>query len=266
MSEASERRVLGRTGLEVGRLGVGSSYGAPASAYEQAFERGVNYFYYGSLRRGGFRDAVRALAPRYRDRMVIVVQSYARFGFHVKLSVHRALRSLGIERADALLLGLHNDFPAQRLVDAARELREEGKIGHLALSGHRRTLFPELVKDPRYGILHVRYNAVHRGAEVEAFPAFTARETAARPGLVSFTATRWGSLCDPKKTPPGERTPTAADCYRFVLSNPAPDVVLCGPSNAHEMTEALAALDQGPLDEEEQAFMRRVGDYIYRKR
>ena len=32
-------RILGRTGLKVGRLGVASSYGAPAAAYEEAFER-----------------------------------------------------------------------------------------------------------------------------------------------------------------------------------------------------------------------------------
>ena len=31
--------ILGKTGLRVGRLGVASSYGAPASAFEEAFER-----------------------------------------------------------------------------------------------------------------------------------------------------------------------------------------------------------------------------------
>ena len=36
-------RVLGRTGLKVGRLGVACSYGAPTAAFEEAFEQGVNY-------------------------------------------------------------------------------------------------------------------------------------------------------------------------------------------------------------------------------
>ncbi len=48
-----EPTILGRTGLKVRRLGMGSSYGAPAAAYEEAFERGCNYFYWGALRRGG---------------------------------------------------------------------------------------------------------------------------------------------------------------------------------------------------------------------
>lgn len=32
------------THLKVGRLGISSSFGAPAAAYEAAFERGCNYF------------------------------------------------------------------------------------------------------------------------------------------------------------------------------------------------------------------------------
>ena len=38
-----EIRTLGRTGLQVGRLGMAAGYGVPAAAVERAFERGVNY-------------------------------------------------------------------------------------------------------------------------------------------------------------------------------------------------------------------------------
>jgi hypothetical protein len=54
-----KRRFLGKTGLSVGRLGVGSSYGAPTEAYEEAFERGINYFYWGSLRKASMARAIR---------------------------------------------------------------------------------------------------------------------------------------------------------------------------------------------------------------
>lgn len=84
-----------------------------------------------------------------------------------------------------------------------------------------------------------------------------------RPGLVAFTATRWGHLCDPKRTPPGERTPTGTDCYRFVLSHPTINVVLAGPSNSEQMSQALRALELGPMHDDELAWMRRVGDHIY---
>jgi len=41
-----EPRILGRTRLRVGPLGVAASYGVPASAVERAFHHGVNYLYW----------------------------------------------------------------------------------------------------------------------------------------------------------------------------------------------------------------------------
>ena len=52
-------RLLGRTGLKVGRLGVACSYGAPTAAFEEAFEQGVNYFYWGSMRKESMARAIR---------------------------------------------------------------------------------------------------------------------------------------------------------------------------------------------------------------
>jgi hypothetical protein len=40
----SSKVILGQTGLSVGRLGISSSYGANAEAFEEAFDRGCNYF------------------------------------------------------------------------------------------------------------------------------------------------------------------------------------------------------------------------------
>jgi aryl-alcohol dehydrogenase-like predicted oxidoreductase len=265
-SDWSDQRELGRTGLAVSRLGVASSYGAGAPVFERAFERGVNYFYWGSLRRGGMRDAVRHLARRYRQQLVVVVQSYARWGMWVKRSVHQALRSLRLDYADILLLGLHSQPPARRILDAALQLREQGHVRHLALSGHRRELFAELIDDAQIAVWHVRYNAVHRKAEATVFSALERRDPGRRPGLVTFTTTRWGHLVDPRRVPPGERTPTGTDCYRFALSQPAVDVVMSGPANEQQMSQALAALEAGPMSDQELAWMRRVGDHIYRNR
>jgi predicted aldo/keto reductase-like oxidoreductase len=104
---------------------------------------------------------------------------------------------------------------------------------------------------------------VHRGAEREVFPCLEGLDATKRPGLVTYTTTRWGDLCDPKKTPAGERTPTGTDCYRFAISRPEVDMCLAGPKDVEQMKQALAALEQGPMDEEELAWMRRVGDQIY---
>jgi aryl-alcohol dehydrogenase-like predicted oxidoreductase len=255
--------MLGRSGLHVSRLGLGASFAAPTAAYEAAFEQGVNYFYWGTLRRPFMAEAIRHLAPRYRAQLVVVLQSYARVGTLVVRSIERGLATLGLHYADVLLLGWHNTPPSARVVEAARRLQARGLVHHLAISGHQRTMFPQVLDDPRFAIWHVRYNAVHRGAEREVFPHLATRWVAHRPGLVTYTTTRWGHLCDPQRTPPGERTPTGTDCYRFALSHPAVDVALAGPDDAAQMAQALQALALGPMHEAELAWMRRVGAYIY---
>jgi aryl-alcohol dehydrogenase-like predicted oxidoreductase len=254
-----DRAALGRTGVEVIRLGLGSSYGAPASTVEKAFEHGVNYFYWGSLRRGRFGDGLRALAPQ-RDRFLLVTQSYSRMASLVGPSLERALRALRFDHTDVLLLGLWNGAPPPRILDACQKLRDRGLVRYLAVSTHNRPLIAGLATDTRFDIFHVRYNAVHRGAEREVFARLPAQNP---PGLVSFTATSWRQLLDPKRVPPGEKVPTAADCYRFVLTQPAVNVCMTGPANPAQFEDALEAMRRGPMTEDELAWMRRVGDAIY---
>lgn len=263
MAAFPQRVVLGRSGLSVSKLGLGSSFKAPTSAYREAFERGVNYFYWGSVRRSAMRRAVAEISATQRDELVVVLQSYSRVGMLLELFVERGLRDLGVERVEVLLLGWHNKIPSQRVLDAALELKEDGRIGCIAISTHHRRLLPTLIDDDDFSIWHVRYNAVHRGAEREVFPSLEAREVSQRPGMVTYTTTRWGDLCNPSKTPPGERVPTGTDCYRFAISNASVDLCLAGPDDSEQMKQALEALEAGPMSEDELAWMRRVGDHIY---
>ena len=255
-----ERRVLGRTGLRVGRLGMSASYGVPAAAVERAFEQGVNYLYWGTFRRGGFGQALRNLKSQ-RDRMVLVLQSYSRVAALLSPSVEIALRKVGFEYADALLLGLWGAKPPRRILDACRKLQDRGLVRHIACSTHHRPLVVELAADPGVGIVHLRYNAVHKGAESEIFPKLA--PNGPNPGLVAFTATSWRQLLNAKKVPKGERVPSAADCYRFVLSNPAVDVCMTGPADEAQAADAVRAAELGPMNDDELKWMRRVGDYIH---
>ena len=257
----SERVLLGRTGLQVSRIGIGSSYGIGADAVQEAYEeKGVNYLYWGSMRRESFGEGIRRLAQRKRDDLVIVIQSYARLGSWLTRSIERGLSRLKLDYADVLLLGLHNKPPSLRIIDAARRLRERGRVRFFAVSCHHRPTFQRYINEGVIDILMLRYSAAHRGAESEVFPYL---EIPNPPGTVAYTATRWGRLINPAKIPPGEPTPRASDCYRFVLSQPRVHVCLAGPANPNQMREALAALDRGPMTEEELAWMRRIGDHIH---
>lgn len=258
MDWASDHVTLGRSGLRVRPLGLGSSFGLSAADVERAFERGLNFFYWGSLRRGGFGRGLRSLASAHRDDLVIVVQSYTRVAALMKPSLVSALRRLRIDYADLLLLGWWNAPPPARIIDTARELCAAGLARKVMVSCHHRPSFQLFAADPAYDVIMVRYNAAHPGAEHEVFPHLGAEP----PGVVCYTATRWGALLDPRWTPAGEPTPTATDCYRFALTHPSVDLCLAGPANGDQLDAALAALTH-PMDEDELAWMRRVGAAVH---
>jgi aryl-alcohol dehydrogenase-like predicted oxidoreductase len=259
------RSHLGRTGIEVGRLGVAASYGVPGPALEWAFERGVDYIFWGSRRRDSFGSALKNLR-RQRERFVLVIESYTRVASLLSWSLERALRALSFEYTDVLLLGLWNKQVPPRILDAARRLKERGLTRFLAVSTHKRALVPQIAAARDFDVVHFRYNAAHPGAEKDIFPHLPG---AGRPGMVSFTATSWGSLLGKAslqgllsgahRLPKSEPVPTAADCYRYVLTQPDVDVCLTGPANAAQMKEALEALRLGPMSQDELAWMRRVG-------
>jgi predicted aldo/keto reductase-like oxidoreductase len=180
-------------------------------------------------------------------------------------SVEIALRRCGLGYFDFLLLGMWNRPPGPALIDAAQRLKARGLVRHLMMSTHNRPSLQDHFRafergESPFDVFMLRYNAVHRGAEQDVFPHLPVSR---RPGILAYTATRWGHLCDPAKMPAGEAPPPTRDCYRFALSHPAVDMVLCGPRDREQMQEALRALDAGPLAPDELSRMQRIGDHIY---
>jgi predicted aldo/keto reductase-like oxidoreductase len=202
------------------------------------------------------------VAKGQRDRLVLAAFTYANNNFFTERMLRRGLKSAGLDHADVLILGYFSRRPSRRLVDGALRMKEKELVRFIGLSSHNRKLLGELAKGGEFDVLHLRYNAAHRGAEKDIFPFLGGEK---RPGTVAFTATRWGKLLDPKKMPPGEKPPTAPDCYRFVLSNPAVDVCMSGAKTVDQMRENLSILDGGPMSEEELARMRLIGDFVYGK-
>lgn len=259
-------RVLGKTGLLVSRLGVGAGYGIPTNAVEKAYhEYGINYFYWSLPRRAGMKQAIRHLAPTQREKMVIALQSYDHSGLLIERLFDRALRTLQIDYADVLILGCYSSLPRNRVLRVAAKLKERGKARFIAISGHRRPLFGEMAQraDSPIDVFMIRYNAAHRGAETDVFPYLPAEN---RPGVTTYTATCWAKLLKSSKIPPHEQPLTAAECYRFVLSNPNVDLCLTAPKNQGEMDQALQSLDSGPLSQAEMKRVIRIGDYVYGSR
>ena len=256
-----QRVALGRTGLSVSPIGIASSYGTNEAMVEEAVDRGVNYLYWGALRTKKMGRGIRNVVRRKRDDLVIVAHTTTRSPSTLSKVVKKSLRQLGIDHIDVLLLGWHNKKPDVRLIDHVAKLKDDGLIRFSALSGHDRHLFPELERDKLIDIFHVRYNAAHRGAEREILDHLPEQDA---PGVVSFTNTRWGSLMKASNMPAGEPPPSAADCYRFVLTHPKVHVAVCGPNRMEQWREDLEALELGPMSEEELEHMRRIGDHVHK--
>jgi aryl-alcohol dehydrogenase-like predicted oxidoreductase len=255
-----ERVTLGRTGLEVSRLGVAASYGTDEAMVEEAVERGINYLWWGALRTKKMARGIRAVARKDREDLVVVVHAISRKPTGISKLVDDALSQLGLDYIDVLLFAGHKRAPAPQLMEQVARLKEQGKLRFLALSTHQRPLIPKLEKDQPADIYHLRYNAAHVGAETEVFDHLPEE---GGPGIVTFTSNRWGSLIDPARMPEGERPPSAADCYRFVLSHPRVHVACCGPANVEELRQNLECLERGPMSDEELERMRRIGAHVY---
>jgi len=256
----SEKIKLGKTDLRAGRLGLGASYGTPTKAIEAAFEVGCNYFYWGALRNKKMTRAIQNITAKgQRDELIVVIQAFRRSPRGLAGTLMKGLKELGSDYVDVLLLGWHNKAPKHKLLDEAEALRRQGAIKYLGLSTHKRSLIPELARDLRFDLFHIRYNAANRGAEEDIFPLLPE----SRPGMVAFQTTRRMSLVKSGKIPGGEQRPTAGDCYRFALSNPFLDVVTSAPSTTAQMEENLIEVAKGPMTEEELNWMRRIGDYVY---
>jgi aryl-alcohol dehydrogenase-like predicted oxidoreductase len=266
VSNFDEPALLGRTGLKVGRLGISSSYGAPARAYEEAFERGCNYFVLGSFMKGRSKEMIQVVRDIHRkgarEKLVLCLMEYTHSYLIGKEHFYRGLKQLGLEYVDVLMLGYYPGMPRKKVLDLALELKEKGVVRYLALSGHNRSLFPRLREEGIIDVMQVRYNAANRGAEEDVFP-YCGGEN--RPGMICYTATRWGQLLKENKMPPGERPLTARECYRFVLSHPAVDLCMTGARNLEMMRQNLQLLNEGPLPPEEMERVRRIGDHVYGK-
>jgi aryl-alcohol dehydrogenase-like predicted oxidoreductase len=253
------KRTLGRTGLEVSRLGLAGSYGIDAAGVERAFhELGVTYFFV-TPRMDGMVEGLRTLFRQgHRDRVVVASGANVPFGWSVRREWDRCARALGVERIDVFQLFWVQAhwYVTGKTWTEMQKLRDEGKASALGISCHDRKMARALAGELSLDALMIRYNAAHRGAEKEIFATLGEEN---RPGVVAYTATRWGKLLAPAG---GLGPMSPGECYRFALTEPKVDVVLCGPRSWDELAEDAAAVCEGPLAGERLDEVRRFGDAV----
>jgi len=263
MSDSFTHATLGSTGIPVQRLGLSATNRPSKAAIHRALDAGVDYFFAYGFDRQMVRT-LRELSTSDRERYVLSTGAYNLYVGHLNIrrTLEKRLRQFRTDYIDVFLfLGVTKPkhFP-ERLREEIYRLREEGKVRHMGLSCHNRRFVGQLAGEGAIDVAMLRYNAAHRGAEQEIFPCLERHN----PGVVSYTATRWGYLLRrPRGWPKDGRIPTASLCYRFVLSNPHVHVCLTAPSNVSQLEENLKAIEEGPLSDEEMRFMREFGDVVH---
>jgi aryl-alcohol dehydrogenase-like predicted oxidoreductase len=250
------RELFGKT---VHRLGLAASFGIDEDGIRAAFDRGMNYLYY--TMKGDMKEPARAAFGKDRDHFVVAATAaIGYFGFSVRRSAESTLRKLGVDYLDVFQLGWLGVGSAwtEGTLRELRHLKESGKVRALGASIHDRARAGRLAEESPLDLLMIRYNMAHPGAEKDIFPHLAKR----KPAVVAYTATRWRKLL---RRPSGwdGYVATAADCYRWCLSSPHVDVVLCGPANRAQLDEDLAGVARGPVTPEEDQAMREFGRVVH---
>ena len=248
-------------GKRVHRMGMACSYGIDNAGVEAALsERGLGFVFWTPKQKG--EAALKAAMKRDRDQVVLITgPTTARWSGNLTRYVDKALKRLETDHLDVLMtfwVGVTSTLNDARFEEMTR-LRESGKVRAIGCSIHDRAKAGRLAADSPLDLLMIRYNAAHPGAERDIFPHLRAD----RPRMVlAYTATRWRKLL---KRPKGWQGPlmSAADCYRFCLSNPHVDAVLTGPSSLAQLDENLDGIRKGALTSEEDAWMREYGRIVH---
>lgn len=268
------QRPLGRTGLQVTPLGLAalsvSTWGrrgprlSPDDVEHAFHDHGINVFLAHPMMKEVCEGVRRLIRDGHRERLVLISEASLPFARSVRKGLEQHLRVLGTDHLDVWLLGWVQGrwFVRDTVWSEMRRRREEGKTRAIGFSSHNRPLAAALARELSADVLMIRYNAAHRGAERELFNALSDLGDR-RPGIISYTATRWGMLLQPLPARGFPEGMTGPECYRFVLGHPMVDLAWCAAQTPGELRDDVAGVMAGPLDAARLNDVRRYGDAVH---
>lgn len=244
---AVEYRTLGKTGLEISRLGFG---GIPIQRIDAEGTKAlisdlisldVNFI---DTARGYTvsEEYLGFALEGVRDRFVLATKSMARTAEGMAKDIDVSLANLRTDYID--LYQIHNPGEGDLdqviapggALDALLEAKKNGKIGHIGITLHSVDLFRRAVELPWVETIMFPYNIVETQGEE----------------LISICAERdIGFIC--MKPLAGGAIEDAEIAMRFILANPDVSVVIPGMAAPEELTQNVAAAENtSPLSADEQ--------------
>ncbi|MDF1664909.1 MAG: aldo/keto reductase, partial [Planctomycetota bacterium] len=252
-----ELRELGKTGLKVSPLAVSGAQQLPYSCYRHAKESGVNLFFWEPL----YTELTKFLRGSQGQSSHVIAGTFHAHKEGIVKDVETALRRLKRDSIDVFLyFWARSD---QRLNDEAfeimQELKRQGKIKSCGFSTHHREMALEAIQNNPWDVLMTRHNAAHLGSEKELFPA--AKKLGV--GILTFSNLCYGRMLKRVESRPQLTPPSAADCYRYSLSQPGVCASISAPRRFRELEENLAILQQSTLSEDDLQRLRIFGAEVY---
>ena len=259
-----EYRKLGSTGLEVSALGFGCikfkgcTDEAVTAALHRALDLGITYF--DTARNYGDSEAKigRAIASR-RDEFVLSTKSAARTADGLIADVETSLRDLRTDAVDVLFLHTVSDpatceqvFAARGAIEGAQKAKRDGKIRHIGVSVHRDlATMRRCIESGVFEVLMTAYSVLDPEGSSALLPVARARDL----GTVVMKPLSGGQLASPPgpNGEPRSPDPVAGGALRWVAWHPYVTSVIPGMINAQQVADNVAAVEQGPLSDDERA-------------
>jgi len=269
----TDRLPLGASGLEVSPICVGIV--RDPDTIPAAFEAGINFFFvtadmhwpiYDATRRG-LTDLLEAY-PGARDTIVVGAVCYVTQPVFMWAPFEEVIEAIpGLARVDLTIAGgsYRPDFAAREQVLQVHRAKHHAGARAIGASFHDRSVAREVLDRDSLDIAYIRYNPVHPGARDDLFPQLRPRGDGRRCLLYNFKST-FGHLAEDDYAPLGVRDdfwrPHPTDYYRFALSEPALDGILCAPDSPDQIRELADALAKGPLDDEDRQYLLDLGELV----
>ena len=259
--------ILTINGKPASVLGLAAHAEPSPGCIERAFVAGINFYFFYGPGHSEFVAELKSLAHSHRGDTILASGSGARTTSGLKTARRKILSGVGSATLDIFFAEYINPdddvdaiFGDGGVLDELQRWKTDGVIRYAGATAHDRRLARRLAEDPRVDVLMHRFNMAHRKAAAEVFPAAQSAHTP----VVAFTATRWGTLLKRQADWSGP-PPTAAECYRYCLAQPAVRLVLTAPKSVAELDENLAVMRSPPMSEQECHHWERYGEHVYQQ-
>jgi len=173
---AIPQKVLGRTGVKVSILGLGTACMGEgpqdvkecASVFSEAIDRGITYVDTARIY-GDAETALGQVLKTRRDKVFLVTKAMVDTREDAEKSVETSFRELGVEHVDLLHLHATGDRDLDRVLapggvwDYLNKLKEQGKARFIGITGHNRPeKFLRVLATGQVDVMMVAMNFVDR--------------------------------------------------------------------------------------------------------